>query len=129
MINRRRWLKAVGYGTASSLMAPYLFQIASAQAGGESPKRFLFVVEGNGFEPITMLGNAPRQTLEQTLQQPLGSARWWYRNYTHAAPLVTNSELATASALTSLGELASSSMVLFGLSSLITGGSHSALGC
>jgi hypothetical protein len=127
MISRRRWLKAVGYGAASSLMAPFLYQIASAQADGQAPKRFLIVLEGNGFEPVTMLSDTARTALNASLAQPLEAERWWHRRYRHDAPLSVDGNLTTAPALAALEELAPSAAILMGLSSKIAGGGHSAL--
>lgn len=123
-ITRRDWLTRVGLGAGATLLSPLFTQIAHAQGG--PPKRFLFVVEGNGFEPITALADSARRAIDATLAQPLGAARWWYRDYQHAAPLDVPGGLATAPALGGLGELSDQAAVVLGLSSKITGGGHSA---
>ena len=57
-ITRRRWLTRVGLGAGATLLSPLLTQIAHAQ--GAAPRRFLFVVEGNGYEPVTALADTAR---------------------------------------------------------------------
>lgn len=123
-ISRRAWLKRMATGAGAALLSPFFTQLAHAQ--GRAPRRFLFVVEGNGFEPVTLLGDPARAAIDATTDQPLGDARWWYRSYRHAAPLEVAGGLGTAPALGGLAELADRAAVLFGLSSKITGGGHSA---
>lgn len=125
IVSRRTWLKGVGLGAGSALLGPLLGQLARAQ--GVAPRRFLFVVEGNCFEPVTMLGAPARAAIDATLAAPLGSDRWWYRRYVHDAPMVVDGGLLTAPALGGLGALADRAVVVYGLSSKITGGGHSAL--
>lgn len=125
-ISRRSWLKAIGLGAGSALLGPLLTRIARAQ--GIAPRRFLFVVEGNCFEPITLLGAPARAAIDATLVAPMpATERWWYRRYRHDAPLVVDGGLATAPALINLGDIADRACVVYGLSSKITGGGHSAL--
>ncbi|HJL20716.1 MAG TPA: DUF1552 domain-containing protein, partial [Polyangiaceae bacterium LLY-WYZ-15_(1-7)] len=69
-----------------------------------------------------------RAAVDETLESPVGDARWWYRRYRHDRPLVLDApDLATAPALGALAEhgLADQATVLLGLSSRIIGGGHS----
>lgn len=125
MYSRRRWLKTIGLGAGgAALFGPLLTRFAQAQP--VAPPRFLFVVEGNGFEPVTVLGDPARQALDDRIGSPLGADRWWYRRYVHDAPLIVDGGLDTAPALAGLGELVDRAAVVYGLSSKITGGGHSA---
>lgn len=124
MISRRHWLRSVGLGAGAAMFAPLLHQIARAQ--GEAPRRFVFIVEGNGFEPVTMLADPARAALDASMAQPIDTVRWWYRRYTHDAPMSVAGGLDTAPALAGLGDLVDRAAVVFGLSSKVTGGGHSA---
>lgn len=124
MISRRHWLRSVGLGAGAAMFAPFLRQVAHAQ--GEAPRRFVFIVEGNGFEPVTVLGAPARAALDATMAQPIDTQRWWDRRYAHDAPLTVAGGLDTAPALAGFGDLADRAAVVFGLSSKITGGGHSA---
>lgn len=132
--DRRAFLRGLAIGTAGLLAAPLASRRARAQTSG--PRRFVFVLEGNGFEPVTMLSNATRAALEASNTRPLGDKRWWHRDYAHAAPIVvggaaTPTDLSTAPALGALAptdgslDLRPHASVLMGLSSLIIGGGHS----
>lgn len=121
---RREWLRTVGLGAAGATLAgPLLRQVAHAQDA--PPRRFLFIVEGNGFEPVTVLSEAARAALNPTLSRPLTTERWWHTLYRHDAPIEVPAGLGTAPALAGLGELADRAAVVLGLSSKITGGGHS----
>ncbi|MEQ8280786.1 MAG: DUF1552 domain-containing protein [Deltaproteobacteria bacterium] len=120
---RRQWLKAMGLGAGAALCGPLVSRIARGDPG--MPRRFVFVVEGNCFEPITMLSDAGRAAIQATAD--IGNQRWWYRSYRHDAPLVVADDFAGAPALGALTpELAAKTSVVFGLSSRIVGGGHSA---
>lgn len=126
-LNRRAALR--------SLSALGLFGLSSLTRGGSgwaqqpsiTPKRFLIVLEGNGFEPVTLLSQDARAALNATLEQPLSTERWWHRRYRHNSPIISAGSLNTAPALTGLGDLESEATALFGLSSKIAGGGHSSL--
>ena len=49
-ISRRNLLKGISLGAGGVLLAPMVNQLQAAQAGVK-PKRFVFVVEGNGLNP------------------------------------------------------------------------------
>lgn len=122
-ITRRGWLRTLGLGAGATLLGPLLTRIANAQ--GPAPRRFVFIVEGNCFEPVTMLSDPARAAIDGTLAQPLDT-RWWYRRYAHDAPMDI-AGLDTAPALVGLGDLAPRAAVLLGLSSKIVGGGHSGM--
>ncbi|MDQ3030910.1 MAG: DUF1552 domain-containing protein [Myxococcota bacterium] len=126
-LRRRSFLRALGAGAGATLLAPLVTRMV--RAGGPPPRRFVFVVEGNCFEPITMLADGPRAAIDATTSAPLGAKRWWYRDYRHDAPLVVDgTDFATAPALgplTADPAVAAQTGVLFGLSSRIAGGGHS----
>ncbi len=127
-MSRRSFMRAGALGLGGGLLAPLMARMA--RAGEGTPCRFVFVVEGNCFEPITMLAPAARVALEGTMSGPLGDKRWWYRDYAHETPLVVESpDLMSAPALGALAEggIAAESSVLLGMSSRIVGGGHSAL--
>ena len=124
-LSRRSWLKGVSLGAGLSLCGPLLSRIATAQQSAQP--RFLFVVEGNGFEPITLLGDSARDALNQTLTTPLAQERWWHQRYTHSQPIEVTGGLTSAPALAGLGALEAQSAVLLGLSAKISGGGHSSM--
>lgn len=126
MGTRRRFLKSVGLGASSVLLGPLLTKIAMADEHQTPPRRFFFVVDGNGFEPVTMLSQTARMALNSSLASPLVNERWWHRRYRHDSVLVAPNRLESAPALTGLGDLTGRSAVVLGLSSKITGGGHSA---
>ncbi|MEW5854709.1 MAG: DUF1552 domain-containing protein [Myxococcota bacterium] len=129
---RRSFLRGMSWGAGGVLLAPLLTRLAQSQAG--PPCRFVFVVEGNCFEPVTMLSSGARAALDATMGNPIGTDRWWFRRYTHTgSPLVVpETDFAGASALGSIlgtgseTSLVPNTTVLFGLSSRVTGGGHSA---
>jgi len=88
--------------------------------------RFVFFVEGNGYEPLMVLSPSARAAIDLTLAQPIGTARHWPLRYRHTQVIETAGDLAQASSLQDLGPLAAKTAVLLGLSSKITGGGHSA---
>jgi len=49
-ITRRSMLKGVSLGASAALLAPMVNQLQAAESG-KQPKRFVFVVEGNGLNP------------------------------------------------------------------------------
>lgn len=126
---RRSFLKGLGLGAGAALFTPLLSRIAAAQT--RPPRRFVFVVEGNCYEPITVLTDQARAALDATMSNPLGTARWWYRSYRHDTPIITTeADLGTAPALGPIAahpEVAEQTAVLFGLSSKIVGGGHSGM--
>ncbi len=122
--SRRTLLRGGALSVGAALLSPLLSRLARAD---DAPRRFVFVVEGNCFEPVTCLSDATRAAIDATTSSPLGSKRWWYRDYAHESVIdLPSAGLTTARSLAPLGDLASRATVLLGLSSRVAGGGHSA---
>lgn len=129
--SRRSFLRGLSLGAGAAMLSPLVSRLASAE--DTLPRRFVFVVEGNGFEPITMLSSGARAALDPTLKSPVGDRRWWYRDYQHDTPMeIESNDLGTARSLGGLRALGleDRASVVLGLSSKVSGGGHSnAHGC
>lgn len=134
-MKRRDFMKVAAGATAAASL-PLAHHLVRADAS-DCP-RFLFIVEGNGFEPASLLCDSARAALDGSLASPVNNSRWWYRSYRHDAPIdVPTTELGrsdylrdnlgTAFPLEPLAEegVAQHATVLLGLSSRIVGGGHS----
>jgi len=136
-MKRRRFLQALGLGAGATLLSPLIHR---AWADGATCRRFVIVVEGNGVYANSLLSDGARSAIEAAGADAIGDARVIHRGYRHETPIeVTGDRLATGLCL---GVLAGDAMnisleeraaVLYGLSSKISGGGHSAyfgaLGC
>ncbi len=128
-MDRRDFLKSsAGFVMGSSLLSGLSRE---AHAADGQPCRFVFVVEGNCVEPVTMLSDATRAALDGSNASAIVDKRWWYKDYQHDAPLeIAGAGLATARSMGTLaGDAAATSledkaMVIYGLSSKISGGGH-----
>ena len=124
-LSRRNLLKAAAAGLAVTALEP----LGRVLADGTTPCRFLFVLEGNCYEPRTILAPSAREALDDgAVSEPIGSARWWYRRYRHDSVLeIDSADLAMAPALAGLDEfgVANEATAIFGLSSRVIGGGHS----
>ena len=121
----RRSLLSSSVKAAGLTLFPLLNQLASANTA-TSPRRFVFFIEGNGVEPITMLSPKARTALEPTLSEPLAGLRYWHDNYRHKTVMdLATDDLASALRLRALGSLANRASVVLGLSSKVSGGGHS----
>lgn len=123
---KRRTLLAGGSAAAGvALFSAALPRFVGA-ADGPCPK-FVFVVEGNCVEPVSLLSPSARAQLDGILSAPIDARRNWYRSYGHTdvAEFATP-DLAEAVSLAGLGSLASRASVLYGMSGKITGGGHTA---
>lgn len=130
-LSRRSALATFGTGAGAALFAPFFRSLARTQDGGELPRRFVFVVEGNCVEPTVLLSEAARSRVQDESTGDLSGKRWYSRSYTHDAPiLVEDSGLGTARALDPLTDadggvdLQSHAAVVYGLSSKVAGGGH-----
>jgi len=124
-ISRRHLLQAAGLGAGAALFSPWTRQLGVAQ--GMRPRRFVFVVEGNGFRPNCLLSPLAREAIERELASPIGNQRWWSRDYLHTEPMVIDTpDLAESIALEALDThgLSDRASVVLGLSSRIVGGGH-----
>lgn len=116
-MQRRRFLQALGLGVGAGLMTPLLDRVWAEDAG-VVPKRFVIVMMGNGIEGHNLLSPAARDALTAD------------RNAEVARVVGDATTLAQAPALSSLmgpADLSHKAAVVYGLSSKITGGSHTTL--
>ncbi|MAQ16529.1 MAG: hypothetical protein CMN30_17260, partial [Sandaracinus sp.] len=120
-MKRRDFLRvAAGATAAAALPLGQRF----AHADGADCPRYLFIVEGNGFEPASVLTDTARAAIDETMGSPIGGDRWWYNRMRHDSPLeVATPDFETAHALGPLRDegLVDQATVLLGLSSRIVG--------
>lgn len=139
MFNRRRFLQGLGLGALSPLVMPFM-RYVSASDGTALATRFIFVVEGNGIEPVNVLPSAVRQDIDSwTSKGPIGTDRVFHDRYTNAsAKVITTPQMSDARSLSALGgtdSLEQDTAIVLGLSSTIahSGDNHTAsygaLGC
>ncbi|MGE0786643.1 MAG: DUF1552 domain-containing protein [Sandaracinaceae bacterium] len=124
---RRQLLGGAAAAGGAAFLAPLLRRFAQADEAGSC--RFVFVVEGNGFEPVTVLADSVRARLDATMRSPIGSERWWPNQYAHTSTIAEDtSDFGSAIALGAIEAqgLASQTTVLLGMSSKVIGGGHSA---
>ena len=125
-LSRRRLLQSLGLGAGALMLGPRFLRHAAAESS--APRRFVFVVEGNGFVPKVTLSPLAQERLDTELSSPIGEDRWWSRKYTHTEPLLIDTpDLDQAIALGALADqgLTERASVIYGLSSRIVGGGHS----
>ena len=127
-MKRRTFLTQLSTAAGFALLAPWGRQ---ALASGTAPRRFVFVVEGNSFDPAMMMSAVTRSAIASQATGDVAGRRSFATRYGHSEPLVIQEgELGTAPGLSSLSsdyglDLLSKSSVTLGLSSTITGGGHS----
>lgn len=110
--SRRAFFRGATLGTGSVLLAPFVEGLSAAQAS--SPKRFVFVVEGNGFNPLHA--------------QPLGIPRKKHAHGHTANDTLEDLPLAgqdLPDPIAPLEPLKERLTILQGLSGRICGGGHS----
>ncbi|MFT3771811.1 MAG: DUF1552 domain-containing protein [Minicystis sp.] len=126
-LRRRALLRAIAAGAGGAMLLPILSRLTSA--GPPKVARFLFVVEGNCYEPVSVLDPGALAAINATASKSITGQRWWYQLYGHDKPIVVPStqfdQTLALPSIASLG-LASQTAVLLGLSSRITGGGHTA---
>lgn len=127
-MRRRDVLKLFGTAAGAALLGPWARQ---ALATGGTPKRFVFVVEGNGIDPVTFMSPATRLAIDAQSTSSTTGRRQFSNAYGHTAPIVVPAgDLASAPAMTGLAagmgttDLSTRAQVVLGLSSKITGGGH-----
>jgi len=127
-LSRRALLRGLAGGAGGALLLPLMSKLT--QAAPPSGPRFVFIVEGNCYEPITVLDPQAMAAINQSASKSITTAdRWWYSQYGHSSPLVVPStQFTNTKALGAIeaNGLAAKTAVLLGLSSRITGGGHSA---
>lgn len=128
-LTRRALLRSLAAGAGGAALLPLMTRLTHA-APPFTP-RFVFIVEGNCYEPTTVLDPAALAMINTAAMPQIQTTdRWWYSNYRHKSPLVVGStQFANTKALGAIATngLAAQTAVLLGLSSRITGGGHSAL--
>ena len=100
---------------------PLIRSVAASDASGKMPTRFVFVIQGNGIEPVNLLSTQARAALASK-KIDLGIRRVFSGAYAFSAPYqVPKDQLSTARALGPLRQdgLERQSAVVFGLSNLI----------
>ncbi len=123
-ISRRSLMRLAGTAAGAALLGPLLSRLGRADT--PTYPRFVFFVEGNGYEPVSVLSPSTRAALDASLAAPVGASRYWPERYRHTSPIETSGDLDQAIALQDLGSLAAKTAVVLGLSSKITGGGHTA---
>lgn len=109
--SRRRFLQSLGLGAGAGILLP-LLRNTLALGDGATPRRFVFVMMGNGIQGHNLLSPSARQAREADPQHS-------------AVREVPAGDLAMAPALAALaGDLQSRAVALYGLSSKIAGGGH-----
>ena len=124
-MKRRTFLRGFCTAAGAAILTPWARQ---ALGSSGAPRRYVFVVEGNGFSPSLLMS---QQTLAELIPAGVTNLEKWRsfsREYRHDSPLViAPGELHTAKVLGPLAAkgLVNRSSVTLGLSSTITGGGHS----
>ena len=129
-MNRRTFLTGLGASAvAGSLARPW-----RARAQAATPKRFVFVVSGNGYDAQITMSEATRGWIGDTRGYPVKEEHWWGSGYAEGyyaedqtSTHVLSGALSGAPGLRafeSAGLLDQCAMV-YGLSSMVTGGGHS----
>ena len=128
-MNRRSFLTGFSTAAGLSLLGGWSRQ---AFASDTTPKRFVFVVEGNSYAPAGVMSPSVRETIEEFTTIPSNGERSFAKKYGHSSPLVVaNNDMGGARVLSpllggaGLSDLTRKSSVTLGLSSTITGGGHS----
>ncbi len=128
MIKRRHFLTTSGLLAGSALLHAASSRGRSARAAGETPRRIVIFLEGNGIRPACMRDPLTTQTLEGIAGKAIASNR----DYAHDDPvLIPAAPLSEARSLGALaaGEnevsLVERAALVLGLSSTNLGGGHS----
>ena len=111
---RRNLLQGMSLGASSVLLAPFMNRLKAENAGSSNPRRFVFVMEGNGFNPA--------QAQPSTIPR-LKSAQ--SRNDVSQLQDMKLENHSLSEAMQPLNEFKNRLTVIQGLSSRICGGGHS----
>lgn len=128
-LTRRGLLAGFGFGAGAMMFDPFFRR---AFAGGPDARRFVFVVEGNGLEPVNFITPDALAAIDASASQSIAALRWGYRYYGHTSPIeLPGDDLGAAISLDPLratdsrADLTEKAAVVLGLSSTITNGGHS----
>jgi hypothetical protein len=123
-LSRRNLLRSLAIGGGAALLP---FASRRTAAGPPPLARFLFVVEGNHFRPVTVLDPSTEAQINKTSKGPINGLPFWYNLYNHQAPIIVpDTQFDQTISLQSIASqnLTQDTAVIFGLSSAITGGGH-----
>lgn len=128
-MNRRSFLAGLGMTGGLSLLGGWSRQ---AFASDTTPKRFVFVIEGNSYAPAGVMSPTVRDQIAEFAISSIDDDRSFSKKYGHDSPLViANNDLGDARVMSSFAasngriDLTKKCSVTLGLSSTITGGGHS----
>lgn len=128
-LTRRALLRRIAASAGGALLLLLMSKLT--HAAQQVTPRFVFILEGNCYEPVTVLDPATVATINQAATPKITAAdRWWFSNYDHKSPfIVPSTQFANTKALDAIATsgLAAQTAVLFERSSRVTGGGHSAL--
>lgn len=128
-LTRRALLRRIAASASGAILLPLMSRLT--HAAPTATPRFVFIVEGNCYEPVTVLDPQTLTAINSATTTPVTAAdRWWFPKYGHKSPLlIPSTQFASTKALGAIAAsgLAQQTAVLFGLSSRITGGGHTAL--
>lgn len=111
---RRQLLRGVTLGASSVLLSPFVHRLSAETRGNYHPKRFVFVMEGNGFNPNqAQPATIPRKKSAQS------------RNDVDELQDIPLADHKLSEAMQPLNEFKDRLTVIQGLSSRICGGGHS----
>ena len=98
-------LVSLAAGAAGAALLPLMSRLTSA--GPPKVARFLFVVEGNCYEPITVLDPSTKAAINATTKGPIDGDRWWPQFYQHQSPIdtVPSTQFAQTVALPAIASL------------------------
>ncbi len=113
-VTRRDLLKGVTLGSGATLLAPVLSQVQARADGRPAPKRFVFVLEGNGCQP--------EQVQPTTIERKRNS---YNQNNFDALQDVKLADHTLPAALEPLAAFKDRMTIVQGLSGRVCGGGHS----
>lgn len=113
-VTRRHWMKGLSLGASSVLLSPFVNRLAAEDSVAGPPKRFVFIMEGNGFNPL--------QAQPKTIPRKKNAQS---RNASPKLEDIRLDEHELSDAMQPLSEFKNRLTVIQGLSSRICGGGHS----
>ena len=113
-VSRRHLLKGFSLGASGVLLSPFVHRLAAENAERYAPKRFVFVMEGNGFNP--------QQAQPTTIPRKRNAQS---RNDVPSLQDISLADHELSEAMQPLNDFKERLTVIQGLSSRICGGGHS----